>query len=110
MIVRKGVLYFGFFKGMEYTKYSEKELEDNFDDYKLFKNSIPKGDIIRHIESLPAAYACMQSFDIITGKELSPGLYTDNNFAFPTDFLHYLKDYDIGIPYEYERYLETILK
>ena len=30
------------------------------------------------------------------------------NFTFPYEFLHYYKNYDIGIPYEYEEYLKSI--
>ena len=43
----------------------------------------------------------MTSHEIFTGKEfkLNPGYYRDGDFIFPTDFLHYLKNYDIGVPY-----------
>ncbi len=110
MIRNNGVLYFGYFKGMEYTKYSNRELEDDFEMYRKFKNAIPKNRIIRHIEdNLQPGLACMQTFDIYTGEELVAGQYTDGAFAFPTDFLHYLKNYDIGIPYEYEEYLKGII-
>ena len=34
----------------------------------------------------------------------------DGEFVFPVDFLRYYKTKDIGIPYEYEAYLKTILK
>ena len=52
----------------------------------------------------------MQSLDIFTGEDLTAGQYKDGPFRFPTDFLHYLKKYDIGIPYEYEEYLSGILQ
>lgn len=111
MIRDNGILYFGYFKGMEYTKHSDKELEDDFEMYLKFKNDLPKDRIIRHIEEdLKPGIACMQTFDIFTGEELVAGQYKDGKFAFPTDFLHYLKKYDIGIPYEYEEYLKETLK
>ena len=39
---------------------------------------------------------------------LKKGQYIDGDFRFPLDFLHYYKNYDIGIPYEYEAYLKEI--
>ena len=36
------------------------------------------------------------------------GQYIDGDFRFPLDFLHYYKNYNIGIPYEYEAYLKEI--
>ena len=46
---------------------------------------------------------------MFTGEKLSAGMFVDENFAFPFDFLHYYKNYDIGIPYDYEEYLKSIL-
>lgn len=105
MIIRNGIKLFGYFHGMAYTKNREKDLEEDFESYKGFKNEIPKELIIKHIESLDPALSPMQSLDIFTGEDLTAGQYLDGDFRFPTDFLHYLKNYDIGIPYEYEHYL-----
>jgi hypothetical protein len=105
MTVENGFCYFGYFTGMAYTKYKDKQLEEDFDSYKQYKNTLPKEVIIKHIESLSPWLAPMQSLEIFTGEDLTAGMYKDKNFRFPTDFLHYLKTYDIGIPYEYEKYL-----
>ena len=94
---------FGFFKGMPY-----KSSKEDFDDYRQFRNTISRDAIIRHIESLSPAYACLESYDIFTGEELVAGLYIDGDFRFPYEFLHYYKNYDIGIPPDYEAYLKQI--
>lgn len=83
-----------------------------FDHYKQFKNTLPKDKIIKHIESLDfLCLAARTGYDIFT-KEYIPnaGFYRDGDFVFPTDFLHYLKNYDIGVPYEYEEYLKQVIK
>lgn len=49
--------------------------------------------------------ACVISRDIFTGEKLTAGQYIDGEFRFPLEFLHYYKNYDIGIPPEYEEYL-----
>lgn len=92
---------FGYFKGMSYG-----DCEEEFDKYKAFTNTISREGIIRHIESLDPAYACLETYDIFTGEELTAGQYIDGVFGFPLDFLHYYKNYDIGIPPEYEAYLK----
>lgn len=46
---------------------------------------------------------------MFTGEKLQEGVYQDGDFKFTLDFLHYYKNYDIGIPLEYEEYLKTIL-
>ena len=82
---------------------------ENFDDYKRFKNKIPKEKVIEHIETLMPGHTSLPGRDPFTGETLYSGLYNDGNFVFPLDFLHYYKNYDIGIPYDYEAYLMEIL-
>ena len=94
---------FGFFKGLPY-----KNSIENFEDYKKYKNSIPKEAILSHISSLDAGLTSLPSFDMFTGEELHTGMFWDGKFTFPYEFLHYYKNYDIGIPYEYEAYLKEI--
>lgn len=95
---------FGFFKGLPYEGYCT----DNFDDYKHFQNSIPKSAVISHIESLEEGLTTLPSYDFFTGEKLHAGVFWDGDFVFPYEFLHYYKNYDIGIPYEYEEYLKRI--
>ena len=45
------------------------------------------------------------SYEIFTGEEIQAGMYWDCDFTFPYEFLYYYKNYDIGIPPEYEEYL-----
>lgn len=97
---------FANFKGMDYG-----DCDEAFDIFRTYKNSIPKEKIIKHIESLePYCLMPMPSHEIFTGEafKLSPGYYRDGDFIFPTDFIHYLKEYDIGIPPEYEQYLSSL--
>ena len=96
---------FGCFEGMCHAEEEEKE---HFEDYRKFRNKIPKKKIIAHIENLPAGLTSGRSRDMFTGEELYPGIYKDGNFIFPLEFLHYYKNYDIGIPYEYEAYLKEL--
>ena len=111
MIEKNGVKLFGYFKGMVYTKYKNKDLEEDFEKYKTFKNAISKEKIIKKKKKdCIMGVSPMQSLDIFTGEDLTAGQYEDGPFRFPTDFLHYLKKYDIGIPYEYEEYLSGILQ
>ena len=93
--------FFGFFKGMPY-----EDSNDDFEEYREFKNTLSREAIIRHIGSLSPALACLESLDIFTGEDLTAGLYIDGEFRFPLEFLHYYKNYDIGIPPEYEAYLK----
>lgn len=94
---------FGFFKGLPY-----EDCNENFEDYKLYKNSIPKSAVISHIESLEEGLTTLPSYDFFTGEKLHAGMFWDGDFTFPYEFLHYYKNYDIGIPYEYEEYLKSI--
>ena len=87
-----------------------EETAENFEDYEGLKNTLPKDLIISHIEKLVPALATMQSYDIFTGEDVTAGQYQDGDFLFPTDFLHYFRKYDIGIPYEYEKYLKEVMK
>ena len=96
---------FGCFEGMWHIKEEEKE---DFEKYRKFRNEIPRAKVIDHIESLDPWRTSGRSRDMFTGEELYPGLYEDGNFIFPLEFLHYYKNYDIGIPYEYEAYLKEL--
>ena len=99
-------ILFGWFKGLPYG-----DCEENFDNYRKLKNTIPKEKVIEHIESddvevwATSLYTC----DMFTGEQLQAGMCEDGNFRFPYDFLQYYKNYDIGIPYEYEEYLKGII-
>ena len=95
---------FGYFKGMAYHN-----CDESFDTFKEYHNTLPKKKIIAHIESLEEWLTSIPSFDIFTGEKLQAGKYMDGTFVFPLEFLHYYKNYDIGIPPEYEEYLKTIL-
>ena len=98
------MIAFGFFKGMPY-----EDSEENFDDYRELRNSIPREAVISHIESLDKGLTSLPTKDLFTGEVLQAGIYVDGDFVFPLDFLHYYRNYNIGIPYEYESYLKTIL-
>ena len=63
---------FGFFKGLPY-----KNSIENFEDYKKYKNSIPKEAILSHISSLDAGLTSLPSFDMFTGEELHAGMFWD---------------------------------
>lgn len=97
---------FANFKGMDYG-----DCDESFEEYKSYHNNISKEKIIKHIETLEP-YCCMPmaSHEIFTHEKFkcSPGYYRDGNFIFPTDFLHYLREYDIGVPSEYEEYLNSL--
>lgn len=94
---------FGFFKGLPY-----KSSTEDFDSYKEFHNTINKQAVIRHIESMEPALTSLPSRDFFTGEKLHAGEYWDGDFAFPYEFLHFYKNYDIGIPYDYEEYLKSL--
>lgn len=95
---------FGFFKGMKYGK-----CEEDFNTYIGIKNKLKKEDILQYIRRLPiAAVAPISVEDIFTGRPLSQaGLIEDGDFRFPTDFVYYYENYDIGIPIEYEIYIKS---
>lgn len=95
---------FGFWEGMPY-----KSITDKYEDFEQFQNAISKEKVVLHIESLDDAITSTLSTDMFTGEQFNAGLYEDGDFTFPVDFLRYYKTRDIGIPYEYEEYLNTIL-
>ena len=99
------MIFFGYFEGLPYERANE-----SFEKYRQFKNEIPKEKVIAHIESLEEWLTSLPSYDIFTGEQLHAGMYIDRDFRFPFEFLHYYKNYDIGIPYDYEEYLKCILK
>ena len=96
--------YFGFFKGMNYGN-----CKDDFEDFKKFRNEIPKTEILKYIKNLPiAAVAPMSVEDIFDGQDIEQaGIIEDGDFTFPLEFIHYYEKYDIGIPKEYEDYITT---
>ena len=98
------MILFGYFKGLPY-----KSATEEFEYYRGLKNTIGKDMVIAHIETLEEWNTSVPTKDIFTGEKLRAGQYHDGEFAFPLEFLHYYKNYDIGIPYEYEAYLKTIL-
>lgn len=95
---------FGFFIGLPY----EGHCIEKFDDYKAFHNALSKDEIAKHIESLSPGLTSLPSYDIFTGEKLHAGMFWDGDFVFPYEFLHYYKNYDIGIPPDYEAYLKQI--
>lgn len=94
---------FGFFCGLPHTGSTEP-----FNKYENFKNVISKAAVIKHIEELEPWLTSAPSIDIFTNEKLRAGIFEDGDFVFPYEFLHYYKNYDIGIPYEYEEYLKSI--
>ena len=94
---------FGFFNGLPYD-----DCRENFEEYKDYSNRIPKSVILSYISSLEAGLTSLPSKDIFTGERLQAGMFWDGEFTFPYEFLHYYKNYDIGIPNEYENYLKSI--
>ena len=100
------IIGFGFFQGMEY----DDDCDDVFEDYKHYKNRLPKSMIAAHIRSLPMSVFSFAVTDIFTGEYDGNGaLYNDGPFIFPVQFLRYFETYDIGIPPEYEEYLIRVV-
>lgn len=98
---------FGFFKGMPYG-----DCNEDFDEYRKFKNTLPREKIYEHMLQVDARHrwrAAVETHDIFTGEKLTAGLCIDGDFRFPLEFLHYYKNYDIGIPYDYEAYLRDVV-
>lgn len=104
MKTENGKQFFGFWEGMLYGT-----VTDRYEDFEQYKNGIDKETVIQHIESLDDWIASAMATDLFTGEQFNAGYYEDGNFTFPVDFLRYYKSKDIGIPYEYENYLNTIL-
>lgn len=94
---------FGFFEGLPYGDCAEV-----FENYKKFHNKLSKETVIAHINTVENGLTSLPSYDVFTGEELQAGMFWDGDFTFPYEFLHYYKNYDIGIPYEYEEYLKSI--
>ena len=86
--------------------------EDDFAAYKNIKNHLNKSDVLSYIKALPiAGVAPMSVEDIFSGEQLEQaGIIEDGDFTFPIDFIHYYEKYDIGIPVEYEKYIELVIK
>ena len=104
MKIDNGKHSFGFWEGMPYGNPT-----DEYEDFLKFNNSIEKDDVIKHIESLDDWLSSEMSIDLFTGEQFNAGVYEDGDFVFPVDFLRYYKSKNIGIPYEYEKYLKDIL-
>ena len=102
----RGMNLFGFWEGQPYDGY----VTDKYEDFTKFRNTIDKEVVIAHMETLDAWLGSTRSYDMFTGEEFNSGFYIDGEFQFPVDFLRYYKTRDLGIPYEYEEYLKTILK
>ncbi|NMD39067.1 MAG: hypothetical protein GYA87_10365 [Christensenellaceae bacterium] len=101
---------FGFIKGFHVKV---DDLQEDFDKYKSYKNQLSKDLIVKYIEKLkPYALAPTIAYEIFTKEPLRSniGLYLDDDFLFPTEFLYYYKNYDIGIPPEYEEHIKKKLK
>ena len=96
--------FFGYFSWMPY-----EDSNEDFEVYKTFKNAIPKNLVVQHMESLEVWATSLPNKDYFTGERLQSGLCEDGDFVFPLDFIHYYKNYDIGVPYEYEEYLKNIM-
>ena len=94
---------FGFFKGLPHTDSSE-----DFSKYRQYKNSIPKAAVIAHMNSLDAWLTSEPSYELFTKEQIQAGVIEDGDFVLPYKFLHYYKNYDIGIPPDYEAYLKQI--
>lgn len=76
-------------------------------DYFEFKNTINKSNVLKHLKSLKKLLATAIDHDVISGEPIKePGLLIDGPYKMPRDFIHYYETYDIGIPYEYEKYLK----
>lgn len=103
---------FGFFENSEQAFESEedKHLNESFESFQNYRNTISKEKIIDHISSLePYCLRAGTSVDRFTNMRIKEaGYYKDSEFVFPVEFLHYYENYDIGIPYEYEDYLKTL--
>lgn len=94
---------FGCFKGLPYGNCNE-----DFEKYREFRNKLQKNKIYAHMDSLSKWRTSVETVDIFTGEKLTAGKCVDGEFVFPLDFLHYYKNYDIGIPYDYEEYLKSV--
>ena len=101
-----GRFYFGCWRELPY----DFDTGESFEEYTKLKNTISREGVIRHLEGLPVAAMANvgDRVDIFTGEPIEFGRCEDGEFVFPSEFLHYYKNYDIGIPYEFEAYLKSI--
>ena len=100
---------FGMFEGSDMSfKDDFSYLNEKFEEYKELKNELPKDKILSYMKKLtPCCLAPMINHDIFSKKIIpNPGFFEDGDFIFPTDFLYYFENYEIGIPYEYESFLK----
>lgn len=96
-----GVKFFGFFKGQPYG-----HCDEDIDEYRHYKNTLPRDVILKHMESQECGYALIYTVDPVTGEHISAGVHWDMPFCYPIDFVMYYRAYDdIGIPPEYEKHL-----
>lgn len=102
-----GKYAFGFFEGNPYGA-----VTDTVEVMAKLKNNLDKEKVIKYIETLDVGYLVRLgcNVDLFTGEYFKAGLYRDNNFIFPVDVLRYYRRGDIGLPKEYEDYLNIILK
>lgn len=94
---------FGFFAGLPYSGCDEV-----FETYRSFKNAIPKAEVLAHMKEVEFGLTSLPSLDLFTGEPIHAGMCWDGEFTFPHEFIHYYEKYDIGIPPEYEAYLNKI--
>ena len=104
MVEMGGKLFWGYWKELPY----DVDTGETFEEYTKLRNTISREGVIRHLEKTPFSVMARVGEDIFTGERLELGQYEDGKFVFPWEFLHYYKNYDIGIPYEYEAYLKSI--
>lgn len=104
MTEKNGMKFFGYWNNMPYSTFT-----DSFEELSKINNKIDKKKVIKHIENLDVWATSLPTYDMFTGERIQAGKYKDGKYVFPLDFLHYYKNYDIGIPLEYEEYLKTIL-
>lgn len=107
---RYKVHLFGLFKGTPIGL--NKDIAEDFEEYKKYKNNLDKKDVIKYMKSLKNTFlAPMDNYDIFTNKSIvSAGFVMDGDFAFSIDFIYYYENYEIGIPEEYENYIKTKIK
>lgn len=101
----EGIIAFGYWEGMPYG-----EATDTYEDMLKLKNKLSKQTIIDYISKLDLAVACVEEMiDPDTGERLLCGIYVDDEFVFPSEFFHFYKKTDVGIPYEYEERIKSKL-
>lgn len=103
IVEQNGIKAFGLFRGLPYGAICTQDYRD----YLGYHNTLPRNVIEEHILTLEAAYSPIgNARDTTMDIELKQtGLYDDGPFRFPIDFLRYFREFQIGIPPEYEQYL-----